>query len=315
MGSVHKIGNEFYIEFFARGLKYQQKAGPDRVAAEKLLADIEAKIAKGELNTIVRDADVDIFLKDFLGFAEREYPEATFKRFTRAMQHFSGFLGKRSERPEKLSQITPVVLEEYRLLLTKAVRNKKPLNPQIINLTLALLREFFEHGRRLGYLNDNPMLHIRLVPSARTKKSIPDEETVRRSLQELGQDERDAAQFLLWTGCRAGELEKLQWRNIDWVNNSIEFPGRRFPMDFQLKDFFMRLKKNAGSGQAVFKKAPGRTAQGEYRNIFACRYLQKNPSLFSLARLLGVKDIARVVKYADFLTDQSNSIYTSPFSV
>lgn len=315
MGSVHKIGNEYYIEFMARGLKYQQKAGPDRQLAEKLLAETEAKIARGEMSTVVRDADIDIFLKDFLVFAGREYPAPTFKRFERAMGHFSKFLDGRPERLEKLSQITPSVLEEYRLLLTKAVRNNKPLNPQLINLTLIFLREFFEYARKLGYLNDNPMLHIRLLPAGRKKVVVPEDAALQKFVQALGPEERDAAQFSVLTGCRARELQKLQWRNIDWVNNSIEFPGRRFPMDFELKEFFMRRKKSAGTEPAVFPKYSVDAGQPDWRAVFACRYLQKNPSLFSLAKLLGVADVTRVLKYAECLTQQRKSVYLSPFSL
>src|SRR3989338_385003 len=175
------------------------------------------------MGTIVRDADIDLFLKDFLEFAGREYPASTFERFKRAMSHFYKFLDERSAKFEKLSQLTPGILEEYRSRLTKAVLKSKPLNPQIINLTMILLREFFEYGRKLGYLNDNPMLHIRLVPLARPKGIIPSEEKIRKIFEALDSEKRDAMQLLLWTGCRSRELQKLQWRNIDWVNNLIEF--------------------------------------------------------------------------------------------
>ena len=44
MGEIKKIGEEYYIEFYARGLKYQQQAGTDKRQAEELLRNIEEKI-------------------------------------------------------------------------------------------------------------------------------------------------------------------------------------------------------------------------------------------------------------------------------
>ena len=55
MGTIRKIGDEYFIEFFARGLKYQQKIGLDPARAEQALKEIEAQIARGEALTIVRE--------------------------------------------------------------------------------------------------------------------------------------------------------------------------------------------------------------------------------------------------------------------
>ena len=44
MGTVRKIGNEYYIEFYARGLLYQQKAGQQKEVAEQMLKEVEEKM-------------------------------------------------------------------------------------------------------------------------------------------------------------------------------------------------------------------------------------------------------------------------------
>ena len=92
MGSIKKIKNEYVIEFYARGLKYQQKTGPDRALAEKTLNEIEEKIARGEAALIVRDVDIDIFFDDFLDFTAKNYPPKTRTRFRSAVEHFGDFL-------------------------------------------------------------------------------------------------------------------------------------------------------------------------------------------------------------------------------
>src|SRR4051812_23513783 len=111
MGTVKKIGDEYYIEFEARGLKYQQKAGTDEAAARRLLNEVEGKIQKGQMGIMIRDADIDIFFADFLSFAQGHHTPHTWKRFKSLVGHFQSFL--KTDRPDavKLSQITPHVLE------------------------------------------------------------------------------------------------------------------------------------------------------------------------------------------------------------
>src|SRR5690242_10044769 len=109
MGSIHKIGNEYYVEFKARGLTCQQKAGADLTKAEELLRQIEEKIAKGELQTIVREIARDIFFAEFLEYAQAQYHPYTVRRLTLAIAHFEKFLDTDLPEIRKLSQITPRV--------------------------------------------------------------------------------------------------------------------------------------------------------------------------------------------------------------
>ena len=164
MGQIKKIGDEYYIEFYARGLLYQQKAGPDKVQAERLLNDIESKIAQGEAATIVRDVDVDIFFKTFLENAAVEHTPKTLARYQDVTSHFVQFLPRDIQ---KLSSITPRVIEDYRAHLWQQ-------NPQVLNFNIFLLRDIFDYSIKLGYLNDNPTLHIKFLnqeyPPASNKK-------------------------------------------------------------------------------------------------------------------------------------------------
>ena len=172
MGQIRKIGDEYYIEFYARGLLYQQKAGKDRRSAEKLLSETGKKIQEGELLTIVRDVDIDIFLNSFLEHAQKERTVKTFGRFEQTVKHFNAFLNKRFPQLKKLSEITPKVIERYREDLLRS-----QLKPRTINFTLLLLRDIFEYGIKLGYINDNPALHARFVKDVyrQSPKTVYDE--------------------------------------------------------------------------------------------------------------------------------------------
>lgn len=171
MGTVRKIGDEYYIEFEARGLKYQQKAGPDKAAAEKMLADVEGKIRQGEMGAMVRDADVRVFCEDFLEVARREYPAVTARRLERLIAHFRQWLMDKKPSVEKLSQVTPKVVEEYKFfLLEKLKGERESKKAAVVNLTLILLSVFFEYAIRTNFLNDNPTLHIRFAAGGGRKR-------------------------------------------------------------------------------------------------------------------------------------------------
>lgn len=157
MGQVRKVGDVYYIEFYARGLMYSQIAGPDLAAAEKLLEQTEAKIAGGEALTVERHIDIPVFFQQFMAYAGKEWGARTAKRFEDLIAHFSAFLGKQPG-VRKLAHITPSVIEAY-----KASRSPST-KPHLVNFSILLLREVMEYGIKLGFINDNPTLHVRLLP-------------------------------------------------------------------------------------------------------------------------------------------------------
>jgi hypothetical protein len=157
MGEILKINGTYYIEFYARGLKYSQIAGPDLAAAQKLLAETEAKIAGGESLTVVRLIELPAFFDQFLRFAGEEFGPRTHRRFADLIGHFQDFLSTRHPSLLYLSQITPSIVEDYK-------SSRRPSSkPHLVNFSILLLREMLEHGIKLGFINDNPTIHVRLL--------------------------------------------------------------------------------------------------------------------------------------------------------
>ncbi len=184
MGQVRKIEGEYYIEFYARGLLYQKKAGTDEEIAKQLLVEIESKIAQGEMSIMTRDVDIDIFFKTFLEYAFLEYPTKTYHRYRSLVAHFFEFIKIQSLELNKLSEITPRVIEDYRIYLMKI----RKIKPRLINFTLYLLRDILDYSIKLGYLNDNPTVHIRFIPEAQRVNNkifiIKDSEKIKKALEQ-----------------------------------------------------------------------------------------------------------------------------------
>ncbi len=347
MGTVRKIGNEYYIEFEARGLRYQQKAGPDEEAAWQLLHEVESKIRQGEMGIIVRDIDTDIFFQDFLEYAQQQHTPKTASRYQSTINHFTQFLKREQPLVVKLSGITPAVIEQYKIYLLNLSHNTgSSLKPKIINLTIFLLGDLFEYAIKLGYLNDNPTLHTRLVriPNQRIPNVLTDQE-IETLLNHSNVKLMKVIELLLLTGIRMEELVYLRWSDIDERSSSLKieldtqgnahkFYCRTIPISpralkilSEVKSlrnldslFVFMEKENAQSNinhmhkqLKNFIKEIGLRENinfATFRHTFARNLLNRGVSLPRLYKYLGLSDIAKVMTYSCFIPEIHKDMYT-----
>ena len=158
MGQVRKINGVYYIEFYARSLLYSQMAGSDLAHAQKLLDEVEAKIARGEALTVARHIELPDFFERFLSEAKRQNTAKTVGRLASTIDHFRDFLQANFPCARQLAQLNPMILEAYKQHLVKSQSIK------VANLTILLLRDVLDYGIKLGFINDNPSLHVSLLP-------------------------------------------------------------------------------------------------------------------------------------------------------
>ena len=318
MGDIRKINDEYYIEFHARGLLYQQKAGKDIARVRQLLADIAAKIQQGETGTLVRDVDVDIFFQTFLESARQEYAPRSFRRFEAVIENFHGYLKKEFSKVVKLSGITPAVIDSYRAFLIKPAPSSP--KPNLVNFTLLLLRVVLDHGLKLGYINDNPTLYVRFCKLLRHfgPATLTDHD-FERLLESCSVENKDFFTFLAGTGVRVVEALELRWQNVDLQKRSLKIAPREVPMD---RDVFALLERKAATGAAnengfVFAGKQPRISELEedlarslrrcrlaenihlrtFRHSFARRLLEGGVAPVRVCRLMGFEDIARIMYY------------------
>jgi phage pi2 protein 07 len=169
MGQIHKINDVYYIEFYARGLLYSQVAGNSLEEAQKMLMQVEEKISTGEALTITRHIDLPDFFERFIVETRGQsfYSLKSVERFKNTIKHFSFFLKQDFTQVYQLDQLTPAIIESYKVYLVKTQKAK------IVNLTILLLRDILDFGIKLGFINDNPSLHVRLLPWTKIIKRKP----------------------------------------------------------------------------------------------------------------------------------------------
>lgn len=331
MGAVLKIGEDYYIEFTARGLKYQRNGGKDKASAVRLLEEIEAKIQKGEMSIVVIDVKVDNFFKELLVRIKNEEDPKTFSRYQAAIKYFQEFIHTSHSSDCKLSEITPSVMESYRIVLLENAGDRKSAD---LNLTLYLLRDVFDRAINYGHINDNPTYHTRLIvkPDQKIPQTLSDDD-VAGLYSGLSSSAKNIVDVILRTGLEAHELSCLKWTNVDLEDNCFKIVStpdslcreRQIPMDREVMAIICRLRdqKNAHKEYVFNDDAGQKLGESEiseyctkaganigidhsmvrsvFRNTFARSVLNKGVSLIGLHKLLGLRDIACVMQYEGFL--------------
>lgn len=321
MGTIRKIGQEYYIEFMARGLKYQQKAGLDEAAAQRLLTEVEAKIHSGEMSIPNREVDWKIFAVDFMDFIKREHPGATTWRFQTLVNDYDAFLVRRVSATAKLVQMTPRVIEDYKTYLQREARHhNRPLKSRLINFTLLLLSEIFEYAVKLGYLNDNPVLHIRWVRSNGGRVLQPLSAAQQQALlNSAGPALRILFEFMLLAGLSAGQAGRLSWQNVVEKDGqpALSLAGTVVALQPRAREILQQQKQESArhldfvfcdTGQRPFTAAAiirqfalidksGSADLACLRQTFVYDLLQRKIPILRLYRSWGKTDIACLVRY------------------
>ena len=158
MGQIRHIAGQYYIEFYARGLLYSQLGGNTKAEAMALLDKVESSIARGEALTVVRDIPIIDFQQRFLDKLKTEVSPRTFKRFVDFVYNLQLYITTVSPQTALLSQITPRFIETYKNYLKQRCKVK------LVNFSLLLLAEFLNEGINAGFINDNPTIHVKLLP-------------------------------------------------------------------------------------------------------------------------------------------------------
>ncbi len=330
MGKIHQINDEYYIEFYARGLLYQQKAGKDLEKAQELLRSIEEKIASGEMLTAARDIELDVFFADFLKDARKRYHPATVRRLRSAIDGFLEFIRAGYSDVTHLSKVTPRVVEEYKAWGIKKRKNTPGgLNPKVVNLTLLLLSEIFEHGIKTGFINDNPTLHVRLLDVGSKGPEILSDAQLTAIVEHLHESFRNMFVFMRYTGLRPAELLDLRWDQVDLNRQVIFVRLREIPLMAPAKDILGKLFAAVIDHKAHVFLGPGgqkvdiemlyesfnnaRDVSGLpasvtaviFRRTFIVEFVQKRGSLLEIGKLAGIADIAKLMRYAGFYSNRA----------
>lgn len=216
MGTIRKLTKSWWIDYRIDGKRFRKRIGHSKQIAQLALSDIEVKIAKKRAGFFISDKKISDYIPQFLSYVRVHVKPSTAKRYDQIISHLSHFLGTLEDPPIKLSQITPPVIEQYKLYRLGFVK------PQTVNYELTCLHHFFRYAVEMKYIQSNPTQQIKKIrkPQRKAPRFLTKEEIL-SLLSKCSPGLSDIVKVLLNTGMRWGELRNLEWNDIDWNEKVI----------------------------------------------------------------------------------------------
>ncbi len=343
LGSIFKRENVWYLDIRVKGRRIRKRVGTSKKIAELALQDAQVKIAREEFGFNKTDITVVSLIEKFLEYNRTNHRTSTTKRYKAVTDHLRRYLEEKRKDIIMASQLSPEVIEGYKSFrLSEWVNpngkqvvtdnSRKGARARTVNLELDGIKTMLNLAIRWGYLDENPV-----------KKVKPLKTNDKKPVRFLSLDEceklitfsppyyRDILLTFLNSGMRKGELENLQWGDID-LNKGLIFIQEKpdwkpktkehvIPLNNELIRLFSRLKSNkARKKDYVFDiKNSGRshnwlrtelikiaqlagvndlTKIHTLRHTFASHLVMSGVDLPSVAELLGHSDIETTMIYA-----------------
>ena len=211
----------YYIDYRISGKRYRKHVGTNRREAEAVLREIRRKIAAKDpiLAAKERSAELPIedYFKEYLDYSAGRKSVEGHERDQTIIKMLKEGLG--NQGIETLKQVSHVHLEKYLLKL------KKTTSTENANRHLHTIKHAFTLAVDYGHLIESPAKRIKefKAESQPPPRFFSQEELDKILLasQDISQGFYRAVYFLASTGARRGELEKLDWNDIDLKDQTV----------------------------------------------------------------------------------------------
>jgi integrase len=238
---------------------------------------------------------------------------------------------------QPLKSISPIHLERIKSDMAKAGRA-----PRSIQYCFAVMRQVFNHARRIGLFQGDPPTAKVKVPKADNQRlrflSIEEAQKLLVALKKVSPNMHDIALLSLHTGMRAGEIWKLTWADINWEAKTLTlkdtksgrtrhalltataakmldrrrenstplielvFPARGGKRRSQASQAFRRVVDKIGLNEGV-KDARDKVVLHTLRHTYASWLVMQGTPLYTVQRLLGHQTPAMTQRYAHLAPD------------
>lgn len=253
-GSVHERSGVFYVRWSQEGRRVKRAVPGSRRDAHRVLDHVRVLVDGGaSLASVLVEAFGEkraagstfaSLVDPYLDVAEKRKRPSTLRKdrcVLGAIQRDAAWAG------EDLARLTTATLERWREELEAAGRK-----PSTVNRYMAAVGAVLTWAAQSGRLDSNPARGIRALSEARLKREryLTAEEGA-KLLAACEGDYRVYVLAAMETGCRAGELCALRWRDVDLRSRRITVPAaynktgttRTVPLTARMVQALRKLKR------------------------------------------------------------------------
>lgn len=308
--ALYKRGNVWWYNFEYKGRRYWGSAGPNKKEAEIVFGKRRVEVREGRFFDVKKEANTkfDALAEEYLKYSRAN--KKSHRRDKMSINKLRGSFGGK-----RLEEITPKLIEKYKLLRSEQVK------PATVNRELACLKHMFTMALKWGEATSNPVKEVKLFREPKGSLRVLSREEEDKLLVASAPHLSPVIIAALNTGMRKGELLSLAWDRVDLENRVIRIEDtkngeyRNIPMNQLL---FETLKMLDKCSDFVFHRANGeqlvdiRTAFSvairrsgiekcrfhDLRHTFATRLVMAGADLSTVQELLGHKTIAMTMRYS-----------------
>ena len=114
------------------------------------------------------------------------------------------------------------------------------------------MRNFFNNCIEKGYIDKNPCAGVKKLNELSRLKTLSYDDIQKLIAGATNKLTKSLISFLIYTGCRKGEVLNLKWENVDLKNDVVAIKGtktkhdRYIPISGPLKELLKGIEKKAG---------------------------------------------------------------------
>lgn len=311
MASIYQRGKTYWIQYCVNGKKIQKSLKTrDRKIAKYHKNKIENEIAQGTSPLANSKVTPKTALEEFHKHRAGRISQRTIETDEPRLNWFIESLGNKL-----LLNITEITVKKH---IDKLVEENN-LSAMTANHNIRIIKTFLNFCVKQKYIPDNPIQHMKKYKIDIVEPRFLSEEEV-RTLLDISRDTRLYLLILcaIYTGMRFGELDRLQWENIDFKENNIKVvisksgKFRKIPMHPVIRNELLNRKEKSGKVintthfQGLFngirrecmKNGVGHFRFHDLRHTFCSLLIKSGVDIVTVSKLAGHTTIKTTMTYA-----------------
>lgn len=317
--AIYQRGKNWYVDFTFKGQRIRESVGPSRRVAQAVIAKRKIKIAENRYLDKRKDPEPITFrefAKEYLGWAKVNKKASTHLRDISIMRGLD-----REFEGKNIQDVTSWLIEKW-----KSKRSEK-FKPGSVNRELTLLKHVFSKALEWKRIKENPAHKVKRLKgeTKRVRYLMPDEIQTLLSHCDglLSGLLKPMVTVALHTGARKGELQGLEWSNVNFELGIISLldtkngERRDIPMNETVR---ATLKEMEQRGRLVFSNRNGNRIDScalylafyealkkskiedfkfhDLRHTFASNLVMAGVEINDVRELLGHKRMEMTLRYA-----------------